>query len=83
MLTTKKEISGYCEWDGNGVEETQIQLYQPNEEGFEFSWHSSGDFNDYSNRWEDYMEVTGGKLYLTLKDYKKDKFVDLNEWKNV
>ena len=77
-----KSIEGYCEmWDG--VHRNTIFVYKkPVHASLDFAWYTDGDVNDYSQDWDDYMKMTGGKLYLTLDDYKKDKFIDLNRWKN-
>lgn len=77
-----KSIEGHCEMRG-GLHRNTIFVYEKPINGrLDFMWYTDGYLNELSHDWDDYMRMTDGKLYLTLQDYKHDKFVDLNAWKN-
>ena len=76
MNDERPKIDGYCEMHGDVVQ-TTIYLNEDDD----FTWYTSGDLNDYSQHWDEYMKICGGKLYLSLQDYKQDEFIDLDEWR--
>lgn len=45
-----------------------------------YSVYIDGDLCDGFESMEDFLTQTGGKLYSSLQDYKKDKFFDLRKW---
>ncbi len=75
-MIMESELNGFVEIWGE-IRLCHISIWG---KGGCFNIRISGDVHDGIETVEEFIEQCKGKLYKSLGDYKKDKFVDLAKW---